>query len=70
MRTHITGISETVNQIEAPLKRLVSDAQSMSEKVLSRETFLNSQFVGLLDELHQSQVRILIKLINNWQIGT
>lgn len=56
MKTHITGISDTVNQIDGPLKRLVSEAQSMSEKVLSRETFLNNQFTGLLDELHQSQV--------------
>jgi hypothetical protein len=56
MKTHITGISDTVNQIDGPLKRLVSEAQSMSEKVLSRETFLNNQFTGLLDELHHSQV--------------
>jgi len=58
MKSHVTGITTAVNQIELPLKRLVSEAQAMSEKVLSRETFLNTQFVGLLDELHHSQEKL------------
>jgi estrogen-related receptor beta like 1 len=56
MNTHVTGIIDVIREIDTPLKKLVTEAKSASDKVMTRENFLNNQFKGLLDQLHESQV--------------
>jgi len=56
MTTHVTGIVDVIREITGPLQKLVTEAKNSSEKVVTRENFLNNQFQGLLEQLHESQV--------------
>lgn len=62
MKSYVEGIKEAIDQMEKPLERLVTEAKNVSEKVISRENFLNTQFSRQLDELHESQVQQRKKL--------
>lgn len=56
MKNYVEGIKDAIDQMEKPLERLVTEAKNVSEKVISRENFLNTQFSRQLEDLHESQV--------------
>lgn len=76
MKNYVEGIKDAIDQMEKPLERLVTEAKNVSEKVISRENFLNTQFSRQLEDLHESQVwpytikrnKANWKLLNNWVI--
>ena len=56
MKTYATGVDEVIDQLENPMERMISEAKAVTEKVKTREKFINSHFETLLLELSVAQV--------------